>query len=122
MEQPELHLHPCAQAALADVMISAISAREKAKPRNIQLIIETHSEHFLRRFQRRIAEGSLDASSFAAFFAKNDEAPAKLEPLQINLFGEIINWPKNFFGDMNGDIFAQTKAALERKLYEADQR
>ena len=112
MEQPELHLHPSAQSALADIMIEAISAREDAKPRNIQLIIETHSEHFLRRFQRRIAEKQLKKENFSAYFANNDCAPTQLEPLEFNLFGEILNWPKNFFGDIKGDIFAQTKAAL----------
>ncbi len=114
MEQPELHLHPSAQSALADIMISAISARENAKPRNIQLIIETHSEHFLRRFQRRIAEKKLPEESFSAYFANNEQTPAVLEPLEINLLGEIINWPKNFFGDINGDIIAQAEAALKR--------
>ena len=113
MEQPELHLHPKAQSALADIMIAAISARENAKPRNIQLIIETHSEHFLRRFQRRIAEKKLSETCFSAYFANNDCSPVQLEPLQINLFGEILNWPKNFFGDIKGDIFAQTEAALK---------
>lgn len=116
MEQPELHLHPKAQSALADLMIQAISARENAAPRNIQLIIETHSEHFLRRFQRRIAEKKLNEGSFAAYFANSDTCPTTLEPLEFNLFGEIVNWPKNFFGDLNGDIFAQTSAALERQL------
>lgn len=117
MEQPELHLHPSAQAALADVMIKAITARENSKPRNIQLIIETHSEHLLRRFQRRIAEQNLPQDHFAAYFANNDVSPAHLEPLEVNLFGEIVNWPKNFFGDMNGDIFAQTSAALQRQIH-----
>lgn len=115
MEQPELHLHPSAQSALADIMIEAISARENARPRNIQLIIETHSEHFLRRFQRRIAEKKLSEKSFSAYFANNDCFPAQLEPLEINLFGEILNWPKNFFGDIKGDIFAQTEAALKNR-------
>ena len=114
MEQPELHLHPSAQSALADIMIAAISARENARPRNIQLIVETHSEHFLRRFQRRIAEKKLEEENFSAYFANNERAPAKLEPLTINLFGEIENWPKNFFGDIKGDIFAQTEAALKQ--------
>ena len=59
MEQPEIHLHPSAQSALADVMIDVINSRESGTDRNIQLIIETHSEHFLRRLQRRIAEGSV---------------------------------------------------------------
>lgn len=116
MEQPELHLHPSAQSALADIMIEAISAREDAKPRNIQLIIETHSEHFLRRFQRRIAEQRFSNDCFAAYFANNDKSPSTLEPLEVNLFGEITNWPKNFFGDINGDIFAQTSAALQRQI------
>lgn len=116
MEQPELHLHPSAQSALADIMIQAITARENAKPRNIQLIIETHSEHFLRRFQRRIAELQLPKDSFAAYFANNDKCPSVLEPLDVDLFGEIVNWPKNFFGDINGDIFAQTSAALQRRI------
>lgn len=116
MEQPELHLHPSAQSALADIMIEAISAREDTKPRNIQLIVETHSEHFLRRFQRRIAEKKLPNEKFAAYFANNDKYPSVLEPLEINLFGDITNWPKNFFGDMNGDIFAQTSAALQRQI------
>ena len=59
MEQPEIHLHPSAQSALADVMIDVINSRENGKDRNIQLLIETHSEHFLRRLQRRIAEDSI---------------------------------------------------------------
>ena len=113
MEQPELHLHPSAQSVLADIMIAAISARENAKPRNIQLIIETHSEHFLRRFQRRIAEGILAENDFSAYFANNEVSPTVLEPLEINLFGDIVNWPKNFFGDIRGDIIAQTEATLK---------
>ena len=113
MEQPELHLHPSAQAELADVMIAAINAREDAQPRNIQLIIETHSEHFLRRFQRRIAENSLRKEQFSAYFANNEDSPTVLEPLHINLFGEILNWPKNFFGDITGEVVAQTKAKFK---------
>lgn len=116
MEQPELHLHPKAQSALADIMIQAISARENNAPRNIQLIIETHSEHFLRRFQRRIAEDKLSNAYFSAYFANNDVSPTHLEPLELSSFGEIMNWPKNFFGDINGDIFAQTNAALTRQF------
>lgn len=118
MEQPELHLHPNAQAGLADVMIAAIHAREKFEKRRIQLIIETHSEHFLRRLQRRMAEGSLEYNEFSAYFANNDQFPASLEKLQVDLFGNIENWPKNFFGDIAGDTFAQMDAALDKRIRE----
>ncbi len=115
MEQPEIHLHPAAQAILADVFIDVINSKENGKDRNIQLIIETHSEHFLRRLQRRIAEEEVKKENVAAYFANIDKSPAKLEPLKINLFGEIENWPKNFFGDVMEDIVAQSKAGLEKR-------
>jgi predicted ATPase len=68
MEQPEIHLHPSAQSALADVMIDVINSRENGKDRNIQLIIETHSEHFLRRLQRRIAENTVPREKVSKSF------------------------------------------------------
>lgn len=97
-------------------MIDVIHSRENGKPRNIQLIIETHSEHFLRRLQRRIAEQSLSDKELAVYFANVDRNPARLEPLQLDLFGNILNWLENFFGDEMEDITAQTKASLQRRM------
>ncbi|AOY57477.1 AAA family ATPase [Desulfococcus multivorans] len=116
MEQPEIHLHPSAQSALADVMIDVINSRENGADRGIQLIIETHSEHFLRRLQRRIAEGGVPQDKVAAYFANITRMPATLEPLQLDLFGNIQNWPKNFFGDEMEDIAELAKAAMEKRM------
>jgi predicted ATPase len=116
MEQPEIHLHPSAQSALADVMIDVINARENGADRNIQLIIETHSEHFLRRLQRRIAEDAISREKVAAYFANITRTPAKLEPLKIDTFGHIQNWPENFFGDEMEDITEQAKAAMKKRI------
>lgn len=52
IEQPELHLHPSAQAELGDLFISAAK-------QGVRFLIETHSEHLLYRLQRRIAETTL---------------------------------------------------------------
>jgi predicted ATPase len=113
MEQPEIHLHPSAQSALADVMIDVINSKENGSDRNIQLIIETHSEHFLKRLQRRIAEEKVDRKSVKAFYADTSSYPTKLKNLEIDLFGNIKNWPTNFFGDEIGDIAGQAAAALK---------
>jgi len=121
MEQPEIHLHPNAQSALADVMIDVINSRENGKDRNIQLIIETHSEHFLRRLQRRIAEDVLPQEKVSANFANVNTVPAKLEPLQIDLFGNILNWPDNFFGDEMGDITEQAIAVMKKRMKQKSQ-
>ena len=121
MEQPEIHLHPNAQSALADVMIDVINSRENGKDRNIQLIIETHSEHFLRRLQRRIAEDVVPQKKVSAYFANVSRTPAILEPLEIDIFGNIQNWPENFFGDEMGDITAQSKAAIKKRMKQKSQ-
>jgi len=118
MEQPEIHLHPMAQSALADVLIDVVNSREKGWDRNIQLIIETHSEHFLRRLQRRIAENVIAKEKVAAYFANITKAPATLEPLKIDTYGNISNWPENFFGDEMGDITGQAKAAMKKRMQE----
>ena len=120
MEQPEIHLHPSAQSALADVMIDVINSKEKGVNRNIQLIIETHSEHFLRRLQRRIAEDAVSQDKVAVYFANIAKTPATLEPLQIDTFGSIKNWPENFFGDEMGDITEQSKAAMKKRMKKAE--
>lgn len=116
MEQPEIHLHPQVQAELADVFISATKARENGKERNVQLIIESHSEHFLNRLQRRVAEGALGPEDVAVYFCHRTSSDNELEPLRINIFGEIENWPENFFGDEMADISGRTIAAMKRKI------
>lgn len=115
MEQPEIHLHPQVQAELADVFISAIKARENGKERDVQLIIESHSEHLLNRLQRRIAEGELAPKDVAIYFCHRSDSSTELEPLRVNMFGEIENWPDNFFGDEMADIAARTIAAVAAK-------
>jgi predicted ATPase len=118
MEQPEIHLHPKAQALLADVMIDVINSKEDGEDRNIQLIIESHSEHFLTRLQRRIAEVAgekpISSSKVSAYFAHFGRTMARLEPLDIDELGNIRNWPENFFGDTMADVVARTVAQSER--------
>lgn len=115
MEQPEIHLHPQVQAELADVFISATQARENGRERHVQLIIESHSEHFLNRLQRRMAEGSVAPENVAVYFCRRAGSVTELEPLRLNSFGEIENWPENFFGDEMADIAGRALAALQRK-------
>lgn len=115
IEQPELHLHPRVQSELADLFIEAIRAREKGEPRRIQFIVESHSEHFLQRLQRRIAEDTLKPSDVALYFCEPSPNGSVLRELKVNTFGEIEDWPKDFFGDPMNDISARVNAAAERE-------
>lgn len=115
MEQPEIHLHPQVQSELADVFISAIQSREDGVDRSAQLIIESHSEHFLNRLQRRIAEGILKPEDVAIYFCRFSGSATELVPLSVNLYGEIQNWPENFFGDEMAELTARTVAAMKTR-------
>jgi hypothetical protein len=115
MEQPEIHLHPVVQAGLADVFIDAI------KTRNVQIILESHSELLLRRLQRRIAEEKLSPQEASLFFCRMQKGASVLDPLQLSLFGEIVNWPEGFFGNEMEELAASTEAKLNRKLRERQQ-
>ncbi len=110
LEQPEIHLHPAVQAGLADVFIDAITTR------NVQIILESHSEHLLRRLQLRIAEEKLSPAQTALYFAAiSDQGLSRLQQLELDSFGNIRNWPDKFFGDELGDLAAMTQAAMQRQ-------
>lgn len=113
-EQPEIHLHPRVQADLADLFVDAVRAREGSAARDCQFIIESHSEHFLRRLQRRIAEEELSEKDTALYFVHTEGAHARIEQLDVDAFGNIKNWPENFFGDEMADLVARTEAQAKR--------
>lgn len=119
-EQPEIHLHPRVQAELADLFVDAIRARENGIPRDCQFIVESHSEHFLRRLQRRIAEEELSAEDAALYFVHTEGATARIEALKVDLFGNIVNWPEGFFGDEMADLVARSDAQARRMAQAAE--
>ena len=109
LEQPELHLHPAAQGKLADIML------EVALTRGIQIVVETHSEHLMRRLQRRVAEERISSEDVEMYFVSMSGKQAEAVDLALNEWGEIENWPENFFGDELGEVAAIVKAKLHRK-------
>lgn len=116
MEQPEIHLHPSVQAALADLFIAAVRAREDSVDRGLQLIIESHSEHLLRRLQRRIAEGEIDEQDVALYFCYSGSNGSDMDRLEVDTYGDILNWPPDFFGDEVEDVAVQAEVGMQRKL------
>lgn len=111
-EQPEIHLHPYVQYWLADVFIDVMRYRKT------QIILESHSEYLLNRLLRRMAEdqsGKL-AQQTKLYFTEMSGDHSVIQPLVHDEFGNIQNWPKNFFGDLMGEVSARTLAAIDREL------
>ena len=109
LEQPEAYLHPKVQSELADLLIEVV------KNRKLQIILESHSEHLLIRLMRRIAEEQISADDTAFYFCEMNEGTSQIERLNVDNYGNITNWPQNFFGDEMGDLAAKTIAEMKRK-------
>lgn len=109
-EQPEIHLHPRVQSELADAIIAI------AETRDLQVIVESHSEHILRRLQRRVADETIPADLVKLYFVSQEGGEARLSDIGLNEYGEIKNWPEHFFGDEMTEISATRKATLKRRM------
>ena len=109
LEQPEIHLHPLAQAELADVIVHA------ATHRGVQVVLESHSEHLLLRLQRRIAEAErITADDVALYFCDVHNGSSAIEALDLDEYGNIRNWPDRFMGDAFDETAQAELARLER--------
>lgn len=108
VEEPESHLHPLAQARLAELLAS-VSAE-----RGVQFIVETHSEHLFRRMQTLMARQTVKPEQTAMYFVQREGAAAELRPLNIDDYGRVTNWPAHFFGDALGETREQTALAIQR--------
>lgn len=112
IEQPELHLHPAAQAELATLFASSVT---KGTRKNI--IIETHSEHLIRKLQVYIADKNhrLTNDMVKIYYVdKGEDGVASVQEMKIDEHGRFLTeWPSGFF-----DKGHELSSALLEKLFE----
>jgi len=105
IEQPELHLHPQAHGALADLYVTAVNET------STRFLIETHSEIFLLRLRRHVAEGRLDPDQVVFYWTTQaPSAPSPLAPIHIDKDGEVSTWPTDVFADAYKEVMALRRA------------
>lgn len=116
IEQPELHLHPAAQAALADLFIAGIHGSSKGEEAKRTYLIETHSEHMLLRLRRRIVEGTLDPNDVAIYYTEKnaDGKSVDVRRLEIEPDGSIPDWPEGLFEEDYREVL-ELREAMRKK-------
>jgi len=106
IEQPELHLHPAVQARLADFLLTA-------RP-DVCTIIETHSDAFVTRMRRRVAEGQVDPAAVDIIFVEPTDQGSSARVLTVSEFGDLDEWPKGFLSSTEEDVRAMMLANISR--------
>jgi predicted ATPase len=109
IEQPELHLHPAAHAALADLYLNA------AERTGVRFLIETHSETLLLRLRRRIAEGAYPPDTVAIYFVDHRDGAATARRIRIDADGQLDYWPAGVFSEDYEETQALATAQLARR-------
>ena len=90
IEQPERHLHPRAQGALAQVLVDAAK-------RGVRVVAETHSSLLLLAIQTLIAEGNLSPELVKLhWFTREDNGATKIDTADLDEAGAYGDWPEDF--------------------------
>ena len=90
LEQPELHLHPRAQVALALVLADAAK-------RGVRLVVETHSSLLLLGVQMLVAEGDLSPELVKLhWFSRNKDGITEVTSAELDEVGAYGDWPEDF--------------------------
>ena len=113
MEQPEIHLHPKAQAELGDLLIE-IAGEKKT------VIVETHSWQLISRIQRRIAENQSKSSAkvraedVALYYFSMTKNGTKIRRIKIRENGQFApkGLPEGFFGEEHEERTAHFRAMV----------
>jgi hypothetical protein len=120
VEQPELHLHPRAQAQLGDMFVSIAQ-------RGVRFLIETHSEHLLLRLQKQIARTTAGEISFnerelmllpsqlAVYFVHRKNGMSTATKVDIGPYGDLLNTPEGF-DDFFSDDMIETAERMRARL------
>ena len=91
LQQPEVHLHPSAQAALGSLCCEVGAWRR-------QLIVETHSDHLLNRVRMDVRDGRgrLKPDDVSILFFERDDLDVHIHSLRLDKQGNVLDAPESY--------------------------
>ena len=91
LQQPEVHLHPSAQAALGSLFCQIAGGRR-------QLVIETHSDHLLDRVRMdvRDGKGKLKPDDVSILFFERGDLDVRIHSIRLDEEGNVLDAPRSY--------------------------
>lgn len=110
LEQPEIHLHPKIQSLMFDFLHSLILNGKR-------IIIETHSDHFITRMRRRVAEDTQNglANNINLTFIETYKGEVLFRRIDVDDLGAIEYFPENFIDQTSSELKAILSAQIKKQ-------
>lgn len=110
LEQPEIHLHPKVQSLLFDFLYSLI-LQDKS------VMIETHSDHFITRMRRRVAEdkSNLITQHINLTFIEPNDRDIYFEILEVDDMGTMDYFPSDFIEQSGNELKSILRAQMKKR-------
>lgn len=89
IEQPEIHLHPRAQAAMAELLANAAG-------REVRVVAETHSSILIRKVQTLVAQGKLKPEIVKLHWFERKDGVTTIRSADLDERGAFGDWPEDF--------------------------
>ena len=103
LQQPEVHLHPQAQAALGTLFCQTAAAGR-------QLVIETHSDYIIDRVRMDVRDGTteLKPEDVSILYFEPGDLSVKVHSVRLDKLGNVLDAPpsygKFFMDEVNRSI------------------
>ena len=91
MQQPEVHLHPQAQAELGTFFAEYVSSSSRGI-----VVAETHSDHLIDRVRIEIKEGRLNSKLVNLVFLEPDAEQVTVHQMSFDNQGNLIGAPNSY--------------------------
>lgn len=90
MQQPEVHLHPRAQAELGSFIAGLTQSRRHS------FVIETHSDHIVDRIRMAIKGGTVPPDWVKILFFDRSGTQVRIEEINIDSAGNLVDAPEGY--------------------------
>jgi len=94
LQQPEVHLHPRAQATLGSLIVNQAAKRKQT------FVVETHSDHLVDRVRmdvrKRGRAKTLAASDVIILYFERQRGKATIHPIELDDHGDLVDVPSGY--------------------------
>lgn len=97
VSQPEVHLHPRAQAKFGDYLVKQM---QKGK----RYVIESHSEYLMNRLRLSVVRGDIQEEDIKVYYMSQGEGKTTIHTVKFKKNGQIEGAPQDFFDTYMIDV------------------